>query len=165
MRAEQKICGLRGNGPLDYLCSYKKFPIAVTEVKDENVQKGYAQNDAQLVASRQEYKFMLPALLVDDNDIQIQSKKRKYLQIDLTTIPSFGIVSSGLIWVIQKLVEGHNGVPSTLFKSNLMHINVIDGTEDEIREQIVKIVRYLVCILNTQKDVVNAHPYAHRVSQ
>ncbi len=82
MRAEQNIWGLRGNGPSDYLCLYKKFPIVVTQVKDENVQNGYAQNYAQLVASRQEYKYMLPALLVGDKDIKIYSKKRKYLDID-----------------------------------------------------------------------------------
>jgi hypothetical protein len=52
-----------------------------------------------------------------------------------------------------------------MFKSNLMPMNIIDGTEQEIREQIVEIVRYLVGILNNQKDVVNAHPYAHRLQK
>ena len=63
MRAEQKIAGMRGNGPLDYLFLYKKFAVALTEVKEENIQGAIAQNDAQLVASRQEYKYKLQCSL------------------------------------------------------------------------------------------------------
>lgn len=57
---------------MDYLNLYKNFPIAVTEIKDEHVEKRYAQNDAQYVASRQEYKYILHELLVGDNDIKRQ---------------------------------------------------------------------------------------------
>jgi hypothetical protein len=75
MRAEQKICGLRGNGPLDYLYLYKRFPIAITEVKNEDVNHGLAQNDAQLIASRQEYKFKLHEYIVDDAEIEKNQKR------------------------------------------------------------------------------------------
>jgi hypothetical protein len=163
MRAEQKICGLRGNGPLDFLYLYKKFPIAITEVKDEDLDQGIAQNDALLVASRQEYKFKLHEYIAGDKEIQANSKKRKYLEIDLKDIPSFGIVSSGLIWILQKLVEGTNGAPSTISKSNPILINLLNGHEQEIKEQMLEVVRHIVWILTTQKDFVDAHPNAKRV--
>lgn len=163
MRAEQRICGLRGTGPLEYLCLYRRFPMAVTEVKDEDLDQGVAQNDAQLVASRQDYKFKLHKYLVDDDEIQAMSKKRKYLEIDLKDIPSFGIVSSGLIWILQKFIEGANGARSTIFKSKPMLINLLDGTEQEIKEQMLEVARHIVGILTIQKDLIDAHPNAKRV--
>lgn len=163
MRAEQKICGLRGNGPLDYLYLYKRFPIVITEVKDEDIDQGIAQNDAQLIASRQEYKFKLHEYIVDDEEIEKKSRKRKYLEIDLKDIPSFGIVSSGIYWIFQKFQEGANGTPNTISKSNPKLINLLDGGESQIREQMLEITRYIVWILTTQKESVDAHPKAKRV--
>ena len=81
-------------------------------MKDEDIKRGVAQNDAQLVVGRLEYKYHLQDHLPDLKEI---SKKRKYLGIYITSIPSFGIVSSGLLWIFQRLVEESNQttIPST----------------------------------------------------
>ena len=157
MRAEQKVFGLRGNGPLDYLFLYKKFPITMTEVKDEEIEKGVAQNDAQLVAGRQEYKFHLQNHIPEFKEL---SKKRKYLEIDITSIPSFGIVSTGRDWMFQRLQEGPQ---TTIYKSKVICINLISGNENEIENEMLEVVRHIVFILKRQKEAVNQHSDAKRV--
>jgi len=159
MRAEQKISGLRGNGPLDYLFLYKKFPVTLTEVKDDNIEGGVAQNDAQLVASRQEYLFHLQDYVPELKEV---SKKRKYLAIDIKSIPSFGIISSGRDWMLQKLVVGADG-QSTIYKSSVKTINLLDASEADIEKQMLEVVRHIVWILQRQKESVDQHQFAKRV--
>jgi hypothetical protein len=159
MRAEQKVSGLRGNGPVDYLFLYKKFPVIMTEVKDEEIGRGVAQNDAQLVAGRQEYKYNLQDHLPD---LKENSKKRKYLEIDITSIPSFGIVSSGLLWMFQKLVE--EGNQTIIYQSKVFTINLINSDEMQIEEEMLEVVRHIVFILKNQKEAVDGHNIAKRVN-
>ena len=159
MKAEPKISGLRGNGPLDCLFLYKKFAVALTEVKDEDIQSGLAQNDAQLVASRQYYKFHLQ---IHVPGLATISKKRKYLEIDITAIPSFGIVSSGRDWMFQKLVETP-GIGTIIHKSAIISINLVSGHDAEIKDQMVQVVRRIVWILKEQKAKIDEHPTAKRV--
>jgi len=157
MRAEQKVSGLRGNGPLDYMFLYKKFPITMTEVKDEDIASGIAQNDAQLVAGRQQYKFHLQNHVPELKEI---SKKRKYLDIDISSIPSFGIVSSGRDWMFQKLVEGEQ---TTIYKSKVIAIDLVNGDESRIRTELLVVVRHIVWMLKFQKNAVDLHPHAKKV--
>eukprot|EP01031_Cornospumella_fuschlensis_P029200 gene29200-35245_t len=162
MRAEQRITGLRGSGPLDYLFLYKRFPITITEVKDEDLMGGVAQNDAQLVAGRQVYKYELQIHFPDE--LREQSKKRKYLEIDISSIPSFGIVSSGRDWMFQRLVEGKTeGERTTIYKSQISCINLITGDRATIEKEMLVVVRKLVWILTQQKDAVDSHQVAKRV--
>lgn len=160
MKAEQKVSGLRGNGPLDYLFLYRKFPIPVTEVKNEDIEAGVAQNDAQLVAARQEYKRNLQVHLPE---LKEKSKKRKYLELDISSIPSFGIVSSGRDWLFQRLQEEQGAHTTTIYKSKVMSINLMTGTEAAIKKEMLEVVRHIVFILKCQKEAVDAHKDAKRV--
>lgn len=148
MRAEQRITGLRGNGPLDYLFLYRRFPVTITEVKNEDIEGGVAQNDAQLVARRQVYKYDLQIHLPE---LKEKSKKRKYLEIDISSIPSFGVVSSGRDWMFQRLVEGKEGVPTTIHKSKVSCIDLFTGDRATIEKEMLVVVRKVVWILTQQR--------------
>ncbi len=159
MRAEEKICGLRGNGPVDYIFVYKNFSVVMTEVKNEDIESGIAQNDAQMIAGRQEYKRNLQIHLPE---FKQKSKKRKYLEIDISTIPSFGIVSTGEKYIFQKLVESCNN-PTTIHKSKVLEINLLSATEELMKQQMMEVVRRIVWILIIQKEKVDEHTDAKRV--
>lgn len=158
MKAEEKVCGLRGNGPVDYLFLYKRFSVVVTEVKNEDFESGIAQNDAQMVAGRQEYKRNLQINLPEFKE---KSRKRKYLEIDISSIPSFGVVSSGEQYLFQKLIEGAEG--TTIHKSKVFSINLLNGTEDEMKQRMLKVVKVIVWILTIQKEKIDEHPVTKRV--
>jgi hypothetical protein len=129
-------------------------------VKDEDIEGGVAQNDAQLVAGRQVYKYNLQIHLPE---LKAKSKKRKYLEINISSIPSFGIVSSGRDWMFQKLCEGKDGTPSTIHKSRVSCIDLITGDRAKIEKEMMVVVRKIVWILTQQKDYVDTHQDAKRV--
>eukprot|EP01038_Epipyxis_sp_PR26KG_P016920 gene16920-23222_t len=90
MKAEKRITGSMGNGPLDYTYIYKDIDTAISEAKEDNIIAGVAQNIAQLVASREDFLFQHASEHTNKN-------KRKYRDYagDIADIPSTGIVTTG----------------------------------------------------------------------
>lgn len=88
-RTFTKINSSHGKGPIDWVIMIGDIIITVTEAKREDINQGVAQNTVQLQ--------------------QRNRKKRSYedaLQEDVM----FGIVSTGVDWVIIKVVaSGNNG--------------------------------------------------------
>ena len=83
---EYELSGSHGKGPVDWVIKIGDTIIVVTEAKREDINQGVGQNAIQLQASSQRNK-----------------KKRTYNEA-LREDVMYGIVSTGVDWVIIKLV-------------------------------------------------------------
>ncbi|PKK56149.1 hypothetical protein RhiirC2_800639, partial [Rhizophagus irregularis] len=89
---EVKVCpkyelsGSHGKGPVDLIIKIRNTIIVITEAKKEDINQGVGQNAIQLQASSQRNK-----------------KKRTYNEV-LCEDVMYGIISTGVDWVIIKLV-------------------------------------------------------------
>ena len=87
---QYEVSGSHGRGPVDWAIKVGDTIIAVTEAKRENLDQGVGQNVIQLQAST-----------------QCNPKKRKF-DSALREDVMFGIVTTGVHWIIIKVVS--NGV-------------------------------------------------------
>ena len=83
---EYELSGSHGKGPVDWVIKIGDTIIVVTEAKREDINQGVGQNAIQLQASSQRNK-----------------KKHTYNEA-LREYVMYGIVSTGVDWVIIKLV-------------------------------------------------------------
>jgi hypothetical protein len=98
MSAEKNVEGSLGKGPVDWVMMFKKFMVCLVEAKRDDLDKGMAQNIAQIVASREVFiasKY---------------GKKRSREEISvLDNIASSGLVTCGDKWIFTRYVRV-NGV-------------------------------------------------------
>jgi hypothetical protein len=85
---QHELAGSHGKGPVDWAIRVGETIIAITEAKKDDIDQGVGQNVIQLQASR-----------------QCNPKKRKYDSEDVM----FGVVTTGVSWVIIKVVSSGNG--------------------------------------------------------
>lgn len=114
------------NGPIDYVFSFKYVTICVTEGKKDSLDRGIAQNIAQLVAVR------------DTN-----TRKRKHHEMEEEQQTIFGIATTYVEWTFIRL-EGSTIVQTT-------HRSISSEAPDDIK----KIVGLIVAILQEGKKKVN----------
>jgi len=115
------------NGPIDYVFSFKDVTMCVTEGKKDSLDRGIAQNIAQLVAVR------------DAN-----TRKRKHHEMEEEQQTIFGIATTYVEWAFIRL-EG-----STIVQTTHRSIS-LETRPDEIK----KIVGLIVAILQEGKKKVN----------
>ena len=98
---QYEISGSHGKGPVDWAIKFGNTIIAVTEAKRENLDQGVRQNVIQLQAST-----------------QCNPRKRKFdsaLQEDTM----FGIITTGVYWIIIKVVSNGTDEDSSSDKNNV----------------------------------------------
>ncbi|RGB25122.1 hypothetical protein C1646_772166 [Rhizophagus diaphanus] len=84
---EYELSGSHGKGPVDWVIKIGDTIIVVTEAKREDINQGVGQNAIQLQASSQ------------------RNKKKRTFNEALREDVMYGIVSTGVDWVIIKLVN------------------------------------------------------------
>jgi hypothetical protein len=110
------------NGPIDYVLSFEDVTICVTEGKKDSLDRGIAQNIAQLVAVR-----------------DTKTRKRKHHEMEEEQQTIFGIATTYVEWSFIRL-EGSTIVQTT-------HRSISSETPDDIK----KIVGLIVAILQEGK--------------
>jgi hypothetical protein len=120
MYSERKVVGKFGNGPLDYDIAYKEFHVCVAEAKREDLDKGIAQNIAQLVACRNEY----------ERNERKRSASDAFDEHDIDLIPSSGVVSTAMDWIFTRYVYDDGLKKWHFFRSNTMQLNLSPANED-----------------------------------
>lgn len=88
---QHELAGSHGKGPVDWAIRFGETIIAITEAKKDDIDQGVGQNVIQLQASR-----------------QCNPKKRKY-DSALREDVMFGIVTTGVSWVVIKVISSGNG--------------------------------------------------------
>lgn len=145
---EKRVTGFVGNGPVDYIVTYKTMNIILTEAKKDQIDSGVLQNICQQVAGVQEIARLLTLTT---------SKKRKYEEIlaDIEMIPSYGIVSTGEDWIFMRYCAGsENGSPRLLISERIRYClqNV------QIEENLIptcNLIRIIAGIVKAQVDNMN----------
>ncbi|RHZ58297.1 hypothetical protein Glove_374g15 [Diversispora epigaea] len=89
--SEYEVCGSHGKGPIDWVIKMGDTIICVTEAKKEDLSYGVGQSTVQAHAS-----------------IQLNTRKRKRDEAELSESEMFCIVSTGVDWLITK-VRNSNG--------------------------------------------------------
>jgi len=155
MKAEKRIVGSMGNGPLDYTYIYKHFDIAITEAKKDNIEAGVAQNIAQLVASREAFLFQHASEPANKN-------KRKYRDHvgDIADIPSTGIVTTGDKWLFLRYTTGAD--INNVFCNDILHISFAEDHE-VIKKALLKVVGKLLGALKLQKELIDNNLLMKRI--
>ena len=138
---EKPITGSKGNGPVDYAVVYKHFNVVITEAKKNDVTVGLGQNIAQIKAGREDYIHKV-----------LGKRKAGDAAFDISSVPSFGAVSTAEKWVFT-LLSGR-----TVYCSRTFPVSLSDTCPDaELRSSMVEVIRQLVGILQTQKEAVDAN--------
>ena len=150
---EQNIEGTRGNGPVDYVISFKSINIVLTEAKKEKVDVGVAQNIAQQVANREQLARKL---------FNVVGMKRNYddLLSEISEVPTYGIITTGDEWLFTR----YCGID--IIKSEKLTLDIKEGVDHESREDhdsrrkrdLVVLLHWLVGIMKTQIGNVNLFP-------
>ena len=145
-RAEYKIEGWSGNGPVDYDFMYKEFHVCVAEAKKEAINDGIAQNCGQIMASRDVY----------DISLATEKKRKRSFEPDGRTaaLKSIGIVSTGTEWVFLQYF--HDDGSWKFCRSNTMQYLLDSKDRDTLKKGVGAVLRRLVYILRSQiEDVDN----------
>ena len=145
---EKRVTGLVGNGPVDYIVTYKTMNIILTEAKKEKLDSGVLQNICQQVASVQEIARLLTLTT---------SKKRKYEEIlaDIEMMPSYGIVSTGEDWIFMRYCAGaENGSPRLLISERIQYCLQNVQMEENL-DPTCNLIRIIAGIVKAQVDNMN----------
>jgi len=136
--AELDIVGRKGNGPLDYAILYQNFFLL-----------RIIQNIAQLVASREQFLY--------DNS----SLKRNYMSMagDIACIPSTGVVSTGMEWVLIRYVFLPRPAVFKSYPMSLPLVNV-NGSLAELRQYLLRLLSKLLGAIDLQKKLVGERTLA-----
>lgn len=136
--AELDIAGRKGNGPLDYAILYQNFFLL-----------RIIQNIAQLVASREQFLY--------DNS----SLKRNYMSMagDIACIPSTGVVSTGMEWVLIRYVFLPRPAVFKSYPMSLPLVNV-NGSLAELRQYLLRLLSKLLGAIDLQKKLVGERTLA-----
>jgi len=149
MYSERKVVGKFGNGPLDYDIAYKEFHICVAEAKREDLDKGIAQNIAQLVACRNEYEL----------NERKRSASEAFDEHEINLIPSSGVVSSAMDWIFTRYIYDDALKKWHFFRSTTMHLNLSPANEAvevaSMRFTIKRLLKVVCGILRYQKEKVD----------
>ena len=145
-RAEYKIEGWSGNGPVDYDFMYKRFHVCVAEAKKEAIESGIAQNCGQLMASRDLYDYSLAT--------SERKRKRSFEPDEVTTaLKSIGIVSTGTDWVFLQYF--HEDGSWKFCRSDTMQYLLDSENRVALEHGVGRVLCRLVCILRSQIDAVD----------
>ena len=145
-RAEYKIEGWSGNGPVDYDFMYKRFHVCVAEAKKEAIESGIAQNCGQLMASRDLYDYSLAT--------SERKRKRSFEPDEVTTaLKSIGIVSTGTDWVFLQYF--HEGGSWKFCRSDTMQYLLDSKDCAALEKGVGDVLRRLVYILRSQIEAVD----------
>ncbi|KAF9345610.1 hypothetical protein BGX26_002943 [Mortierella sp. AD094] len=139
---ERPIAGRWGHGPVDYAVESRKhatFMLGVTEVKHDTIEKGFAQNVAQLEASLTDKKRK-----VDDNvDETIQ-------------LVSYGIVTNSHEWYFVECTM-HRTSESVLWQPSFRTSRVpayVDFELDNWKEQAKIVFGYIIWLVERMLDQI-----------
>ena len=148
---EMKVSGSAGNGPVDYIVTYKKTNIILTEAKKDEIDKGVVQNLCQQVASVQEVARSLKLTT---------SKKRKFEEIlaDVEMMPTYGIVSTGDKWIFLRYWAGAAlGSPRLRISEEIDYSlkNLKKFTVEANLESTCNLIRMIAGIVKEQVDNMN----------
>jgi hypothetical protein len=133
---ERTIEGKKGKGPVDYVIVFSSFYICVVEAKRDDLDSGVVQNIAQMKASRE--------MFVRDT--------RKRGRIDISHIPSWGIVTSGKLWKFVKYYLDEEG--NWVLKMSPEYAIELRLDNHDIRNQIHNILGIVGGILQSQKEII-----------
>ncbi len=140
MVAKNKIIGSLGNGTVDYTLIYKEFNICVVEAKKGAIEKGVAQNIAQLVASREEY-----------------CRRFKRNAEDICNVPSSGIVSTGEDWIFIRYM--YEDGQWNLYRSNVRKITLEERNLISL-ERIEEVLKKIVGMIENDTSAIDSiQPY------
>lgn len=147
LSCEQNIEGELGNGPVDYVISFRSINIVLTEAKKEKIELGVIQNIAQQVANREQFARNLTRSC---------GMKRKYDDVlsEVVRFPSYGIVTTGDEWFFLRFCE------SNLIKSEKLTLDIKLGERHDCRrkEDLLVLLRWIVGIIKTQVTNINDLP-------
>lgn len=154
---EKQVTGEIGTGPVDYVVTYKKMNIILTEAKKEKIDTGIQQNLRQQEASRQEYVREVARMTNAQGKL-----KRKYDELLFTCekIPLYGIVSTGEDWIFLRHCPGDVDDSKRLIISQKRTLTLTEGTlyEERRMQDIGLLLQMIAEILNKQVTVVNNLP-------
>jgi len=141
---EKPIMGSRGNGPVEYAAVYKDYNVVITEAKKNDVTSGLGQNIAQIKAGREDYLRRV-----------LGKRKIEDTAFDITTVPSFGAVSTAEKWVFT-LLSGH-----TVYCSRAFAV-IFSRSDAELQSSMYDVIRQIVGILQAQKGAVDANEFTRK---
>jgi hypothetical protein len=138
---QYNISGSHGKGPVDWAIKVGDTIIAITEAKKEDLDQGVGQNVIQLQASTQR-----------------NLKKRTY-DSALREDAMFGIITTGVDWVIIKLISNGGSVNNDNVKVMLssrspfsLPINEVPLEDGRLKERLEDLFSQLVWTFDQQLE-------------
>lgn len=154
---EKQVTGESHLGPVDYVVTYKKMNITLTETNKYKMDTGIQQNIRQQEVSRQQYVRELTWTTNAPGKL-----KRKYdeLLLKCEKIPLYGIVSTGEEWIFLRHCPGDLNKSKRLISSEKTILTLSKGTESERRriEDLGLLLQMIAEILKVHVSVVDNLP-------
>uniref|UniRef100_A0A7S0SWT7 Uncharacterized protein n=1 Tax=Chromulina nebulosa TaxID=96789 RepID=A0A7S0SWT7_9STRA len=150
MVCKKLLCGRRAYGSVDYVLVYDSLNIIITEANKQNINQGIIQN---LLQQRASLDF-LSNILVDYN-LTGNKRKQMFDEVfrDVSSVPTYGIVSTGDIWVLTMCKRTDDG--KTIVIPSKEIIIKLDGTEQQLKDSVQLLLSKLVYIVFIQIDKIN----------
>ncbi|RIB17011.1 hypothetical protein C2G38_2142817 [Gigaspora rosea] len=138
---QYEVSGSHGKGPIDWAIKVEDTIISVTEAKRENIDQGIAQSTVQAHAS-----------------LQRNRKKRTYEEADMYGHVMYGVVTTGVDWIITKIVlsnenDNENGDVQVYWSSKspvALPINKRSLTHDDLVQPINDLLEQIKWVYDLQ---------------
>ncbi|CAG8796563.1 22626_t:CDS:2 [Dentiscutata erythropus] len=138
---QYEVSGSHGKGPIDWAIKMEDTIFSVTQAKRENIDQAIAQNTVQAHAS-----------------LQRNRKKRTYEEADMYGDVMYGIVTTGVDWIITKVVlsnenDNENGDVQVYWSSKspvALPINKRSLTHDDLVQPITDLLEQIKWIYDLQ---------------
>lgn len=159
LSCEKKIVGRSYNGPVDYTIIFDALDIVLTEAKKGELKDGVLQNLLQL---RSGQEFLANALVTTSLTGKKREQEFDNILEDIVSVPSFGVVSNGKVWIFTKTVcDPIDGFKSTIVRSHPYPIS-LDQTDLNVTE-ISKVISKITQIIYSQiQNIDGSEKYKRR---
>jgi hypothetical protein len=150
---EKPIIGMLAHGPVDYSFLFECIDIVLTEAKKKSIEEGLAQNLLQQISS---LEFLTNVLL---RKITGESRKRKYTELfqEISScIPTYGIVSTGVLWTFTKCVRKSDTDDTIISISEDIKLNFDDL--EKLPNTVKDILSIITRIVTSQIDTYYKSP-------
>ena len=154
---EKQISGSSGNGPVDYVLSYKSVYIVIGEAKKGDLDAGFYQNLMQQWSALESLADKtLPFKLSGNKRKLLFGEKFNTLKAKLGT---FGITSTGSHWIFSRVENAPEGsAHSTIVRqSRLYSLHDDIGAESRsFGQRVETLLRIIVQMIHTQKETISS---------
>lgn len=134
--AAKMVTGRKARGSVDYMLTYRDFPMCVTVCRREAIDRSVIQNIAQLIASREAF-----------------CHRNKCVKEDLEDVPSSGIVSTGEDWIFVRYLK--QSTEYLLFRSKAFKLT-LDEHRPLSRDQVGMVLARVVGMVEFQIAAIDS---------